>query len=95
MQKDKQPKYEMTKITCACGNVKISTLKFVLHVIRFLQESKNWLTRLDESIALRSATVSKTKILQCFCAICGKIALFQSSWGKCLESILSLLLHKD
>lgn len=21
MQKDKQPKYEMTKITCACGNV--------------------------------------------------------------------------
>ncbi|MEL3904912.1 MAG: 50S ribosomal protein L31 [Treponemataceae bacterium] len=21
MQKDKQPKYELTKITCACGNV--------------------------------------------------------------------------
>ena len=71
MQEGIHPNYELTKITCVCGNVietrstvKTSMLKFVQLVTLSLQENKNWLTQLVVLNALTNAiTLNKSSNL--------------------------------
>ena len=92
MKSELHPSYEVTTITCACGNVihtrstkKTSAWRFVPNVIRSLPGTRSFLTPPDVSNVLPNGMEPKGKINK---HEAGKLAKIEERYGE-LESFWS------